>query len=952
MRSTSGVVGAIPSEIIGRSDELNAIDACLDRLEHEAVAIVFVGQAGIGKTTVWARVFERAARRGLGVLSCRPAEAEAKLAFASLADLLEPVADSILSQLPEPQRMALDVALMRTSPHGAVPNARAVAMAVVATLRLLALASPLVLAVDDLQWLDRASAEAIAFALRRIGDRRVGVVATLRAQEHGAYDPLRLDAGFTGRIKRVQLGPLSLSDLHHVIRSHLGQVFPRPALRHITEDSGGNPFFALERARALIEVGGSLRPGDPLPVPETLPSLLLHRLERLPAKARELLLIASAMAAPTVDLVREAASSSDLALLGRAEQARVIEIRGRHIRFVHPLLASSVYSSASPEMRRETHRRLADVMPSPEERARHLGLAAEQPDENVALALEEASLVARRRGAPDAAGELQELAAALTPRHGVRESRRRRTWSAEHFFHAGDRAHARALLEGVLAEPAVGAERAKALHLLGQIRGQQDSFADAVTLLEEGLAHADGPDMSVPIRLDLAFATLHAGDLPRALVIAREALADADRFGEQGLIADALSMVLMGEFLVGRGCDHAAMKRALELEDRTRAGQLLLRPTSLACMIAVYEGRLSEADSLLREQCNWATERGEESELPFLLFHLAQLECGRGDFIAAAGYAEEAITLSLQNGSETMRVFGLSWRAAARAGCGDVVGARADINESRALVDTTGYVQGDVHLRTVEAALEMSLGDAIAVERTLAPLLAAVEATAFGQEFREAGGVAVSSAMYFLLDAVEALIELEQVSRAAALLEVYGRRAEQLELGWAIAGAVHCRGLLAAARGDLDAAIAAAEEAVLRWRQLEMPIELGRALVVLGRVRRRRGERRLARDALGQAVAIFDAHGAKLWAERATEELSRIPIRRSASADLTPTEEQVATLVGAGRSNREVARSLFMSPKTVEANLTRIYRKLGLRSRAELGLRMLERRKLAAPTKK
>ncbi len=161
-----------------------------------------------------------------------------------------------------------------------------------------------------------------------------------------------------------------------------------------------------------------------------------------------------------------------------------------------------------------------------------------------------------------------------------------------------------------------------------------------------------------------------------------------------------------------------------------------------------------------------------------------------------------------------------------------------------------------------------------------------------------------------------------------------------------------CRSLLATARGDLDAGIAAAEDAVLRWRQLEMPIEFGRALLVLGRVRRRRGERRLAREALTEAAAIFRAHGAKLWAERATEELSRIPIRRGASDDLTPTEEQVATLVGAGRTNREVARTLFMSPKTVEANLTRIYRKLGLRSRAELGLRMLERRKPAAPTKK
>ena len=285
-----------------------------------------------------------------------------------------------------------------------------------------------------------------------------------------------------------------------------------------------------------------------------------------------------------------------------------------------------------------------------------------------------------------------------------------------------------------------------------------------------------------------------------------------------------------------------------------------------------------------------------------------------------------------------MLLFGHLWRGAARAGCGDVLGARADMNESRALIDKTGNTQGELLLRTIQGALEMSLGDAAAVERTAAPLVAAIEATG-----RVEGILA-----WFLPDAVEALIELEQVSRAEALLELFARR----EAPWAIAGVARCRSLLAAAQGNLDAASDAGEDAVLRWRQLEMPIELGRALLILGRVRRRRGERRLAREALTEAAAIFRGRGAKLWAERATEELSRIPIRRGASADLTPTEEQVATLVGAGRTNREVARTLFMSPKTVEANLTRIYRKLSLRSRAELGLRMLERRKPAAPTKK
>jgi DNA-binding CsgD family transcriptional regulator len=943
-------VEAIPCDIVGRGAELDALDACLDRLDREPAAVVFEGQAGIGKTTVWSGVFERAARRRLTVLSCRPAEPETKLAFASLADLLEPVAETILPQLPEPQRMALDVALMRTSPRGTAPSARAVAMAVLSTLRTLSGTTPVVLAIDDQQWLDRASAEALAFALRRIGDRRVGVVGTVRLQDDGARDPLGLREAFKGRIERVEVGPLSLSALHHLIRSHLAHVFPRPTLRHITETSGGNPFFALEQARALIEAGEQVRPGDPVPVPETLLSIVMHRLERLPVLARRLLLLASALAAPTVDLVGDAAAGGDVASsLAGAQQARVIELHDRHIRFVHPLLAYAIYSSVSPEARRALHRRLADVIASPEERARHLALAAAAPDEDVARALDDASSMARRRGAPDAAGELQELAARLTPLDDPEASRRRRTSAAEHFFHAGDRAHARALLETMLAEPTAGAERAKALRLLGQIRGHEDSFADAAAYLREALAHADEPSLSAPIKLDLAFATFSLGDLPAAIDAAREALSDAERLGNPGLVADALCVVVMGEFMAGRGTDYVRIQRALALEDRTRAGQLLLRPTSMIAMIATYEGRLSDADGMLREQSTWATERGEESELPFLLFHLAQLEWWRGEFGSTARYAEEAIMLASQTGSETMRSIGLLWRAAARSGCGDVAVARADFEESRALIDKTGYVQGDLLLRMIKAASDLSLGDVVTVERTLAPLIAVVEATGlaegsfFGEPF----------AVYFVPDAVEALIALDQVPRATAVLELFARLAERLERPWALASVARCRGLLAAAQGDLDAALLSAEDAVARWRRLEMPIELGRALLVLGLVRRRRGDRRLARDALTEALAVFRDRGATPWADRATEELARIPIRRGAPDDLTPTEEQVATLAGEGRTNREIGRALFIGVKAVEANLTRVYAKLGIRSRAELGLRMLERRTTAEhPSKK
>jgi DNA-binding CsgD family transcriptional regulator len=693
----------------------------------------------------------------------------------------------------------------------------------------------------------------------------------------------------------------------------------------------------------LIETGAPARPGDPLPVPDTLLTLVLQRLNRLPARVRPPLLIASALAAPTVDLVREAAGGEDVvSSVRRAEEARVIEIREGQIRFVHPLLASALYSSASPETRRQAHRRLAQTIAVPEERARHLALAAAQPDEAVARALDDAAGLARRRGAPDAAGELQELAARLTPRDDAPARWRRRTSAAEHFFHAGDRAHARALLHDVLGEPVAGAPRAKALHVLGQIRGHEDSFADAIAHLEEALAHADEAALSVPIRLDLAFATFSAGDVVRSTSVARAALAEAERLGEPGLIADALCVFVTAEFMAGRGCDHAGMARALALEDRARAGQLLLRPTSLAGTLAVYEGRLAQGEALLRELCTWATERGEESELPFPLFYLSALESWRGNYAAATRYAEEAIVLATQSGSDTMLLFGLVWRGAARAGCGDVNGARADMSQAAALIDKTGYLQGDVMLRATQAALELSLGDASAVERTLAPLVAAVEAMGLGEP-------AMSR---FLPDAIEALIALAQPSRAATLLELLARRAEQLERRWVIAAAARCRSLLAATQGDLDASAAAAEDAVARWRQLEMPVELGRALLVLGQVRRRRGERRLARDVLTEALAIFRGVGAAPWAERAAEELARIPIRRRKSDDLTPTEEQVATLVGAGRTNREVAQALFMSLKTVEANLTRIYAKLGLRSRAELTRRLLERRSAPGPAKK
>jgi DNA-binding CsgD family transcriptional regulator len=924
---------SVEREVVGRSAELDAIDGFLARLRGEPAAIVFEGRPGIGKTTVWQQVAVRAAGHPMIVLSCRPVEAETKLAFASLADLFEPVAEAIAPSLPDPQRLALDVALMRATPPGTPPSARAVATAVLSALRLLSAKSPVLIAIDDLQWLDRASAEALAFALRRIGDCRVGVAAALRVGDDAPSDPLSLDRTFVGRVDHVRLGPLTLGGLHHVIRAHLDHVFPRPTLRRIGEASDGNPFFALEIARALIDVRTQPRPGEPLPIPRTLMSLVVRRIERLPARARAALLAVSALSAATVTLVRQAANDDCDAALERAEQAGVIEIDGERIRFSHPLLASSVYSSASAQQRRALHRRLSEVVTEPEERARHLALAASEPDETVARALDDVAALAWRRGAPDTAGELQEQAARLTPEHDRRSGRRRRIQAAEHFSHAGDRPRARALLETVLAEEITGEERARTLHLLGQTRGHEDSFGAAVACLDEALAHAVDAATMTAIKIDLAWATFMAGDVRRSLSLSDDALADAERLGDSGLLADTLCLVVVGRFIDGVASDHANLTRALALEDRSRTGQLALRPSSLAGVMMAWDGRLSEAHQTLSEMRRWAGERGEEGGIPFLLFNISFVEWQRGDFAAAIATADEARIIAEQSGSETTIAGAFVLRGRAHAARGDIAAARADLARGRELLERTGYFQALPWLLSGEAFLALSLGDGDAAARAIEPLAALVETGLSGGLFAD-----------FATEAVEAFVRVGEHERAAALLDRFTARANALERPWAIATAARCRSLLALARNDLDAALAAAEEATGGEALLPMPVERGRAFLALGQIRRRRGERRMAREALERAQRLFDSVGASLWAQRVAEEIGRIPIRRSAGSDLTPTEERVAALAAEGRTNQEVAKALFMSPKTVEANLTRVYDKLGIRSRAELGARMLERR--------
>ena len=275
--------------MIGRERELAAADDFLEGLAEDAAALVLEGEPGIGKTTLWAATIARAEQRGFRVLSCRPTEAEANLSYAALADLLSPLEENAFRFLPGPQRRAIDAALLRTDPLGERVDQLAVSAAVASLLTARAGERPGVLvAIDDLNWLDSSSARVLAYAVRRFDSSPVGLLVSVRNDGRRA-DPLALDRALP-RVRRVSLGSLSLGALRQVLSARLGFSPSRPFLLRIHRHSGGNPFFALELAEMLAGEEASLI-GEAPPLPERLKALVATRIERLPRRTRRALLL-------------------------------------------------------------------------------------------------------------------------------------------------------------------------------------------------------------------------------------------------------------------------------------------------------------------------------------------------------------------------------------------------------------------------------------------------------------------------------------------------------------------------------------------------------------------------------------------------------------------------------------------------------------------------------------
>jgi DNA-binding CsgD family transcriptional regulator len=921
----------LAGEVIGRESELAILDRFLDSIPTRPSALLLSGDPGIGKTTVWQDGLARALQRRYRTLSCGPVEAETRLSYAALGDLLEPVLEQVLPAVPEPQRRALEVALLRFPSSGARADQRAVSLAVLGCLRSVASTSPVVVAIDDVQWMDLPSVRVLQFVVRRLKGEQVGLMTAARGAR-ADDDPLGVVSAFAeDRVHAVHVGPLSQDALERVLRAKVGDGFSRTTLLSLHEMSGGNPFFAREIGLALLRRGGDVTAGERLPIPDRLQELIEDRLGVLPARTVEALEVVSALSAPTFDAIAAATDPSEVDhRLGPAIEHHVVEVVGDRLRFTHPLLASAVYQKIPLARRRELHARLAIIVRDPEERARHLALSVEGPDVAVAAALDEAALLASSRGAPQSAAELWEMARRATPRDRDEDLVRRTHLAGVAHYECGDTSLARSVLEQAVDLSMAGPARGRVLLDLGMALAETEGWRGAWAVFEAARGEA-GDDLALGARVEqnLGYAWLFMGDLAASERHARAALQLAEELQEPQVMAEAFQAYPFVEFLLGRGVDQELLDRGIALEGHLE-GEFkshVIRASFVVAQLLKFTGRLDEARRMFTELLGDAAAHGVETPIPQIRYHLAELECRAGNWDAAMEHAREssAAAQRLRMGawmlSEGHFALGL-----VEAHLGRADSARLEALEGLRVTEAAGEILLLIPNLSVLGFLELSLGRPAEADAYLSRAV----------ELERAMGVREPAYFRIVPDAVEALVGLGRLDEAEALLAPFEDAGRSLDRAWAMATGARCRALVLAARGDLQGAADAADEAVGQHDRLPFPFELGRTLLVKGAVQRRAKRKREARDTLTQALEIFEGLGAAAWADRTRAELARIGGRAPSSVDLTPTEARVAELVAAGSTNREAADALFVSVHTVEANLKRIYRKLGIRSRTEL----------------
>jgi DNA-binding CsgD family transcriptional regulator len=920
----------LTEDVIGRESELAILDRFLDSIPTGPSALLLFGEPGIGKTTVWREGLASALQRGYRTLSCSPVEAETRLSYAALGDLLEPVLEEALPTLPEPQRRALEVALLRAPSSGARADQRAVSLAVLGCLRSVASTSPVVVAVDDIQWMDIPSARVLQFVVRRLKDEQVGVMTAARGARTDD-DPFGVVPAFADRAQAAQVGPLSKDALERVLRAKVGEGISPTTLLRLHEMSGGNPFFAREIGLALLRRGGDVTAGEGLPIPDRLQELIEDRLGGLPGPSVEALEVVSALSAPTFDVIAAVIAPSRGVddRLGPAIDNEVVEVVGGRLRFTHPLLASAVYQRTPLVRRRQLHARLATIVHDAEERARHLALSVEGPDVAVADALEEAASLASSRGAPQSAAELWEMARRATPRERGEDLVRRTHQAGVAHYECGDTSLARSVLEQAVDLSMAGPARGRVLLELGMALAETEGWRGAWAVFQAARGEA-GDDLALRARVEqnLGYSWLFRGDLAASERHARAALQLAEELQEPRVMAEAFQAYPFVEFLLGRGVDQELLDRGIALEGHLEGAfkSHVIRASFVVAQLLKFIDRLDEARRTFTELLGDAAAHGVETPISQIRYHLAELECRAGNWDAAMAHARESRAVAQRNRMGPMSSEGHFAVGLVEAHLGRADPARLAALEGLRVAEAAGETLLLIPNLSVLGFLEISLGRPAEADAHLSRAV----------ELEQAMGVREPAYFRVVPDEVEALVALGRLDEAEALLAPFEEAGRNLDRAWTIATGARCRALVLAARGDLAGASAAADEAVQEHDRLPLPFELGRTLLVRGAVERRAKRKREARDTLTKTLEVFDGLGAALWADKTRAELARIGGRAPSSLDLTATEDRVAALVAAGSTNREVADALFVSIHTVEANLKRIYRKLGVRSRTEL----------------
>jgi DNA-binding CsgD family transcriptional regulator len=923
--------------------EIREIERFLDRASIGFAGLILEGVPGIGKTRLWRHALSQAEGRGYRTIIARPAVADRAFEFGGLTDLFRDLPDATLAALPRLQREALDIALLRADAadepdrgQGREPvDERVVAAAVLSVLRLLAREWPLVVGVDDLQWLDQRSARLLGFAGRRLDRDQVGFAVTVRlpgsADDDGG-DAADLAVGDLDPdlVVRLRLGSLSLAAMHEVIRSRTGISLHRPTSVRIHEVSAGNPFYGIQLAQAFVAAGGRRMAGESLPVPHALEELVGGRLEAITPAGRRMLLALAALPRPSVaSLARVVDDPARLEEhLAESIEAGIVEVDGAALRFSHPLLGAIHARRAPASQRREVHRRIAASTSDVEARAYHLALATFGRDAQVADDLELAASTAHGRRARDRALELLELALAATPGSDAAAIRRRTLAVADAAFEAGDGARARELLEQARIASDAGPERARLLLRLGLI-AQTEDFGRSVELLRaaEREAH-DDLQLQVRIQTELArFPSWLVLGIDEVERIARSAVELADRIDDRETLAHALALLASVVVRSGREIPHDLFTRAIALEEAGRS----IRVDEDGGPSILYAEMLAEGDdpdaarALLERLCERAVSEGDPAACnPLTMLAFVEFDLGRWD--AAERVAGEALDASTLAGREATEVLALSALAMVRGSLGAVDEARELGTRGLALANRIG--RGGRAPRAALGLVELSLGDVSSAWRWLEPAVARILPLGL---FQPASQVA---------DAAEALAGLGRLEEAERLVDATGTAARRLEVRWATAMALRAGAAVAAAQDDLAGAESSLVEGVSIGRSGARPLELGRSLLALGSVRRRLHRKREAHEALAEARSIFERLPAPVWADQARREAARIGGRSRGPveppAELSATEREIVALVRVGRTNREIAAALHLSPKTVEWNLTRIYRKVGVRSRTEL----------------